>query len=125
MLCCKYISSISQFINNLCSCTYCSYTFRILFHSEPKITLFYLLSFVSIRFHSFYHSLSFVIIRYHSFYHSLSLVVPLVVIRCHSVSFVLPRCHSLFHSLSLVGNRSTTRLSFYKRSFLCDNQWKL
>ena len=55
-----------------------------------------------IRFHSLYHSLSFVFICCHSLYHSLSAVVALVVIRCHSLSFVV--------------TRSTTCLSFYKRS---------
>ena len=68
--------------------------------------------------------------------HSLSLVAPLVVTRCHSLSLVVIRCHSLYrllyhslslvvicchslyHSLSLVFTRCTTRLSFYKSSFL-------
>ena len=82
--------------------------------------------------HSSYHSLSFVVTRCHSLYHSLSLVVirchslSLIAIRCttrcttrcHSLSLVVIRCHTLYHLLSLVVIRCTTRLSFYKRSFL-------
>ena len=47
----------------------------------------------------------------------------LVVNRCHSLyhssSLVVIRCHSLCQSLSFVITRCITRLSFYKRSFLC------
>ena len=50
---------------------------------------------------------------------SLSFVVPLVVTRCHWMSLVVIRCHSLCQSLSFVITRCITRLSFYKRSFLC------
>ena len=64
-----------------------------------RITLFYLLSFVFIRFITPCHSLSLTVI----FCYSLSFVVLLVVIRCHS----------LFHSLSFVVTRCTTRLPFY------------
>ena len=96
------MSSIPKFINNLHSLIYCSCALHILFHSEPKITQFYLLSFVFIRFHWLYHSLSFVVIHYHSLYHSLSFVVSLVVTRCHSLSLVVIRCHSLSYSLSFV-----------------------
>ena len=71
---------------------------HILFHSETKITIFYLLSFAFICFHLLYHSLSFVAILCHSLYHLLSLVV----IRWHSLSFVVARCtsrcRSLYHS---------------------------
>ena len=90
------------------------------------------LSLIAIFCHSLYHSLSLFVIRCtihcHSLSfvvtrcHSLSLVVPLVVIRCHSLyhslSLVVICCHSLYHSLSLVFTRCTTRLSFYKSSFL-------
>ena len=106
---------------------------------KHKITLFYLLSFVFIRFitrcHSlllifiFCYSLSFVVIHCDLLYHSLSLVVSLVFIRCttrcHSLSLVVIRCHSVSfvvtivvihcHSLSFDVTRCTTRLSFYKR----------
>ena len=93
---------------------------RILFYSETKITLFYLLSFAFIRFHLLHHSSSFVVILYHLLYHSLSLVV----IRCHSLYLSLSlvvirytiRCHSLCHSLPPVFTRCTTCLFFYKRS---------
>ena len=92
---------------------------------KHKVTLFYLLSFVFIRFitcpHSlllidiFCHSLSFVVNRCHtlslvvtlchSLYYLLSLVVPLDVTPCHSLyhslSFVVTRCTIRFHSLSL------------------------
>ena len=77
-----------------------------LFNLKHKITLFYLLSFVFIRFmtrcHSlsliviFSYSLSFVVTRCHLLYHSLSLVVSFVVICCTT------RYHSLHHSLSFV-----------------------
>ena len=96
---------------------------------KNRVTLFYLLLFVFIRFiircHSLllivisYYSLSFVVIRchllYHSLYHSLSFVAPLDVIRCYLLSFVslVPiRCHSLSFDVT----RCTTRLSFHKRS---------
>ena len=107
----KYKSSISQFLNNLYSWTYCSYTLHILFHSEIKITLFYLHLFSFIHFHSLYHSFSFVFIRCHSLSfvviccHSLSLFV----IRCHLLPLVVPvvftHCHSLHHSLSFAVTR--------------------
>ena len=81
---------------------------------KHKITLFYLLSFVFIRFITRCHSLSLIII----FCYSLSFVVT----RCHSLSFVVTccttRCHSLYHSLSFAVTRCTSRLSFYKRTFL-------
>ena len=71
---------------------------------KHKITLFYLLSFVSfisslavIR----CHSLSFFVTRCHS--------LSLLVIHCHSLSLVVIRSHSLYHSLTLVVIRSTTR----------------
>ena len=104
-----------------------------LFNLKHKITLFYLLSFVFIRFmtrcHSlsliviFSYSLSFVVIRCHLLYHSLSLV-SFVVICCttrhhllyHSLSFVVPLVVIRYRSLSFDVTRCTTRLSFYKRS---------
>ena len=97
----KYKSSISQFLNNLYSWTYCSYTLHILFHSEIKITLFYLHLFSFIHFHSLYHSFSFVVIRCH--------LLSFVVIRCHSLSFVVTCCHSLYQLFSLIVIRYTTR----------------
>ena len=117
----KYKSSISQFLNNLYSWTYCSYTLHILFHSEIKITLFYLHLFSFIHFHSLYHSFSFVVIRCHllsfavtlchslspvatrctSYFHSLSFVIPLVIIRCYSLSFVVTRFTTSCHLFSL------------------------
>ena len=94
----------------------------ILFFLKHKTTLFYLFSFVLIRFitrsyslsfififcyslsfvvllvvtccHSLYYSLWFVVIRCHLLYHSLSFVVT----RCHSLSLVVIRCHSIYHS---------------------------
>ena len=102
----------------------------LLFLLKHKITLFYLLSFVFIRFITRCHSLllvvifcyssSFVFIRchflYHSSYHSLSFVVTLNVIRCHLLSLVVPLDVIHCHSLSFDINRCTTRLSFNKRS---------
>ena len=88
----------------------------ILFLLKHKITLFYLLSFIFIRFITRCHSLSLIVIfvtrchslsfvvsccttRRHSFNHSLSFVVVLDVTRCHSLPFIVPlvviRCHSL------------------------------
>ena len=111
-------------------------TFQIgfLFNLKHKITLFYLLSFVFIRFMTRCHSLSlivtlsyslsFVVISCHLLYHSLSLVVSFVVICCttryhllyHYLSFVVPLAVIRYHSLSFDVTRCTTRLSFYKRS---------
>ena len=91
----------------------------LLFLLKHKIILFYLWSFVFIRFntgcyspsliviHS--HSLSINVIGCHLLYHSLSLVVTRCTTHCHC-------CNSLSHSLSFVVTRCTTRLSFYKRS---------
>ena len=59
----------------------------LLFLLKLKITLFYFLSFVCIRFITHLHSL------------------PLIVIFCYSLSFVVIRCHFLYHSLSLVITR--------------------
>ena len=99
---------------------YCSYTLHNCFILKLKIN--------PIRFHS----LSFFVLLVFIRCHSLSLVVPLVVTRCHSlchslssvftlrhslslvVTLVVTRCHSL----SLVLTQCTTRLSFYKRSFV-------
>ena len=113
----------------------------LLFLLKHKITLFYLPSFVFIRFISrcrslslivaFYYSLSYVVTRCHSLSlavplvvpcctthcHSLSFFVPLIVIRCHSLSFVVSLVVIRSHSLSFVVTRFTTRLSFYKQSF--------
>ena len=67
--------------------------------------------------------------------HSLSLFVTRCTTRCHSLSLIVIRCHSLFirchplslavplivtryHSLPLIVTRCTTRLSFYKRSYI-------
>ena len=99
------MSSISQFINNLYSLLYCSYTLHILFQSEPKVTLLLAL----IRFHSLYHLLSFIVIRYHSLDHSLSLVV----IRCHSFSFDVPLVCLFINSLIrwCSGNRLCAKLA--------------
>ena len=73
----------------------------LLFLLKHKITLFYLLSFVFIRFITRHHSLSLIVI----FCYSLSFVVT----RCYSlslaVSLVATRCHSLYHSLSFVVTR--------------------
>ena len=103
---------------------------KILFHSETKITLFYLFLFAFIccttrcdplssvitrcitRCITHCDSLSLVVIRCHS----LSLVVPHVVTRCHSLSFFVTRCHSLSLVAPVVVTRCTTRLLFYKRS---------
>ena len=77
-----------------------------LFNLKHKITLFYLLSFVFIRFMTRCHSLSlivifsysllFAVICCHLLYHSLWPVVSFVVICCTT------RYHSLYHSLLLV-----------------------
>ena len=89
----------------------------MLFHSETKIALFYLLLFPFIRFHLLYHPLSFVVIPYHL----LSLVVPFVNTRCttlcRSLSLVALLVVTYCHFLSLVVTWCTTRLSFYKRSW--------
>ena len=106
----KYMSSISQFINNLCCWIYCCYTLDILFHSETKITLFYLLSFVLLRFHSLNYSLLFAVIRYHKLYH----LLPFAVTRCCSLSFVVTCCITRCYSLPLIVTRCNFRLSFYK-----------
>ena len=66
----------------------------LLFLSKHKITLFYLLSFVFIRFITPCHSLSLTVI----FCYSLSLVVTRSLI----VPLVATRCHSLYQSFSLV-----------------------
>ena len=81
---------------------------------EPKITPFYLLSFVFLRCTTRCHLLLLiviVVIRCHS--------LSLVVTRCHSLSLVVPtRCHSLYYSLLFVlplvvtRCRCATRLSF-------------
>ena len=75
------------------------------------VTHCYLLSLVVIRciirYHLLHHSLSFVVILCHSLYHSLSFFITCCTTRCHSLSPVVP----------LVVTRSTTRLSFYKRSY--------
>ena len=97
-----------------------------LFLMKHKITLFYILSFVFIRFITRCHSLA--VIRCHS----LSLVVPLVVTHCitrchslyHSIIFIVTHYHSLYNLLSFFVTRChsmsldvpTTRLSFYERS---------
>ena len=93
----NFIGNFAVHLNNLYCSIYCSYTLHILFHSEIKITLFYLLLFAFIRFNLLNHWLSFVVIRYHSLYHSLSLVISLVVTRSHSLSLVVIRCHLLYH----------------------------
>ena len=101
----------------------------LLFFLKHKITLFYLFSFLFIRFITlclslsliaiFCYSLSFVVIRCLLLYHSLSLVESLVAIRCttrcHSLSFVVPLVFIRCHSLSFDATRCTTLLSFYKR----------
>ena len=82
----------------------------LLFLSKHKITLFYLLSFVFIRFITRCHSL---IVIFVTCCHSLSLVVtcchsliPLVVTLIHSLyhsfSFVITRCHFLLFDVPLV-----------------------
>ena len=87
----------------------------LLFLLKHKITLFYLPSFVFIRFISrypslslivaFYYSLSFVVTccttRCHLLYNSLSLVVILCATRCHSLSLVVVCCIIRCYSLSL------------------------
>ena len=102
--------------------------FRIglLFFLKHKITLFYLLSSVFIRFITRCHSLllivifcyllSFAVIRCYLLNHSLPFVVPLDVTRCHSLSFVVSLVFIRCHSLSFDATRCTTLLSFYKRS---------
>ena len=118
------MSSISQFINNLYWWIYCSYTLHILFHSETKITLFYLLSSLSfflISCTTRCHLLLLVVSLGASRCHSLSHLLSLAVTRCHllyqSLSLVVIRCHLLYHSLSL---NVPPRLSFYKRSLRAD-----
>ena len=82
---------------------------------KHKITLFYLLSFLSIRFITRCYSLSLIVIFCHRC-HSLLLVV-IHSTRFRSLSFVVARCttscQSLSHSLSLVvplvANRCATR----------------
>ena len=82
---------------------------------KHKITPFYFLSFIFIRFNTRRHSPSLIVIFVtccHSLSlvfnhcHSMSLAPPLAVTRCHflnqSWSIVVTRCHSLYHSLSVV-----------------------
>ena len=65
---------------------------------KPKITVFYLLSFVFSCCTTCWHSLS------------------LTVTCCHSLSFIVICCTTRCHSLSLAVIRCTTNLSFYKWS---------
>ena len=95
----------------LIAVTYCIENWIKLFRNQillkHKITLFYLHSFVFIRFNTRCHSPSLIVI-----FSDL-----LVVIRCQSLSFVvtccITRCTIHCHSLSFVVTRC---LSFYKRS---------
>ena len=102
----------------------------LLFLLNNKIIIFYLLSFVFIRFITRCHSPSLIVIfcyslsltvplvvtRCHSLYHSFSFVATLAFIHCHSLSFVAPLVFIHCHSLSFDVTRCTTRLSFYIRS---------
>ena len=98
------MSSIFQFINNLIAEYIVAITLHILFHSETKITLFYLFLFALFCFHSLSLAVSLFVIRYH--------LLPFVVIHCHSMSLtvllVVTCCHLLYHSLPLVVIRCTT-----------------
>ena len=103
----KYMPWISRFPNYLYSWIYTSYILHKKLNKilqEPdwplKITLFFLPSFVFIRFTTPYHSLSLIVIICH---HSLSFVVTEFSTRC-SLSLVVIRCHSLYHSLSFVAS---------------------
>ena len=101
----------------------------LLFLLKRKITLFYLHSFVFIRFITrcpalsltviFCYSLSFFvsccITRCHSLNHSLPFVVPFNFTCCQSLSFVVPLVFIRCHWLSFDVTRCTTLLSFYKR----------
>ena len=82
------------------------------------VTHCYLLSLVVTRRITRCHSLSVISSVVVTPCHSLSLVVPLVVTPCHSLSLIAPLVVTRSHSLSLVITRGTTRLSFYKRSFI-------
>ena len=79
----KYMSSISQFINDLCCWIYSSYILqkkssKILQEPDwPSVSLWNLQSLCFIRSHSF------------------SFVLTLPAIRCHSLSLVITCCHSL------------------------------
>ena len=109
--------SISQFINYPYCWTYSSHALHknwikffknqigFFFLLKLKITLFYLLTFVLIRFTTCCRSLSLIFIcssHCHSLYHLLSFAVTC----CHSLSLVVP----------LAATQSTTRLSFHKES---------
>ena len=101
----------------------------LLFLLKQKITLFYLLSFIFIRFITRCHSLSLIVIfvtRCHSLslvfsrWHFLPLAAPLVLTRCHllyhSLSLFVICCATRCHSLSLAVIRCTTR--FYSWSLV-------
>ena len=95
----RNMSSISQFINNLYCCIVvmlycCIVVMRCIFCFilEPKSPSF-----------NCSYSILFIFIR-----------CTTLVIRYHSLSFVITLCHSLSFAVS----RCTTRLSFYKRSFI-------
>ena len=119
----KYMSSISQFINNLCGWIYyILYIFFLFWNQNHSLWL------ALIRFHSFSfvvplvvirrcHSLLLIVIRCHS----LSLVAPRVATCSHSLyqslPFVVTRCHLLSLVVALVVTRRDTGLSFYKRSY--------
>ena len=89
---------------------------HILFHSEPKITLFYLLSFVFVRCTTRCHSL-FVVTRCptrcHSLYHSLSFAVT-----CYTT-----RCNSMYHS-SVFYKRSSEHSDFSKNWYTLEKTFK-
>ena len=93
ILCCKYLSSISQFINYPYCWIYSSY---ILHKKLNKI-----LQELDWPFVSFWNLKS----LYFNCFHTFSFVVPLPVIHRHSLSLVVTRCHSLW----LVVTRCTTR----------------
>ena len=101
MLYWKYISSVSQFKNNL-SGEYIVVMHCILFSFWNQNHCLFL---ATIRFHLFSFVVLLVVIRCRS----LSLVVSITITHCHLLSLVVTRCYSLCYSLSLTVNRCTTR----------------
>ena len=106
----KYMSSISRFIIYLYCWIYRSY---ILHKKLNKILQEHDRSFVPFwNLKSLFYLLSFVFIRFTTRCHSLLLFT---VTRCHSLSLAAVRRTTRFLSLSLV-TRCTTRLSFCKNN---------
>ena len=89
---------------------YCNYTVHILFHSETKITLFYLSSFAFTRFRC--------TTPYHWLYHSLSLVVRLI---CLFINDRFPSNNFFIDSIDLV---ITDGIEYVRQVKIKKSKWK-